>query len=256
MAEIERSTAARLLALLEVLGEAESGQGMTVAGLARAMERDKSVISRQIRPLVEMGLVDRFPDGRHRLGWRLFTLAARAGDQRLLLLAPPVMRRLADVTKERVHLSILHGREVLTILSESSRQLVEAVGWIGRTSPVHCTSSGRVLLFDFEDDEIRGLLKDTALPGPGPHAPQNVEELLRRLHLDRVRGFSLVSGEFDADLAGVAAPVRDFRGHIVAALNISAPAFRLDGRLTSVGGQLVAAARHLSQIVSARQEPS
>lgn len=255
MAEIERSTAARLLATMEALSGADARQGLTVAELARALERDKSVVSRQLRPLVDLGFVDRSPDGRHRLGWRLFTLAARAGDQRLLLLAPPVMRRLADLTHERVHLSVLHGREVLTILSESSRQVIEAVGWVGRTSPVHCTSSGRVLLFDRADDEIRHLLGGGGLPGPGPCAPKDVDTLLHRLHQDRARGFSMVNGEFDADLAAAAAPIRDFGGRIIAALNVSAPSFRLGDRLSSVGRQITEVAVHLSQAVSSGAGP-
>lgn len=255
MAEIERSTAARLLATLEALSDSDAGQGLTVAGLARAMNRDKSVVSRQLRPLVELGFVDRSPDGRHRLGWRLFTLAARAGDQRLLLLAPPVMRRLADMTHERVHLSVLHGQEVLTILSESSRQIIEAVGWVGRPSPIYCTSAGRALLFDLADDEIRQMVKEDSLPGPGPHAPRDVEELLCRLNQDRARGFSLANGEFDADLAAAAAPIRDFGGRIVAALNVSAPSFRLGNRLSSVGRQIAEAALHLTQAVSSTPDP-
>jgi DNA-binding IclR family transcriptional regulator len=250
MAETERTTAARLLATMEALSGSDAKDGLTIAKLARALGRDKSVVSRQLRPLVDLGLVERSPDGRHRLGWRLFTLAARAGDQRLLLLAPPVMRRLADMTGERVHLSVLHGREVLTILSESSHQIIEAVGWVGRTSPVHCTSSGRVLLFDHDDDEIRHLLEGVPLPGAGLQAPKDVEDLLRRIHRDRARGFSTVDGEFRSDLAAAAAPIRDFSGRIVAAVNISAPSFRLRGRLSPVGQQVVAAAHHLSQAIS------
>lgn len=251
MSETERTSAARLLAVLEALSASNgNSDGMTVAELARALGRDKSIVSRGLRPLVELGLVERSAKGRHRLGWRLFTLAARAGDQRLLLLAPAVMRRLSDVTQERVHLTVLHGREALTILSESSRRTIEAVGWVGRTSPVHCTSSGRALLIDHSDDEIRELLADVPFPGPGPKAPKDIDDLLRRVHQARRRGFAVVDGEFDRDLVAAAAPVRDFRNQIIAALNVSAPAYRLQDRLTAVGQQVAAAAAHLSRAIS------
>lgn len=252
MADTDRSAAARLLVTLEVIAAAESqdGDGVTAAEVARQTGRDKSIVSRQLRPLIELGLVERTGDSRLRLGWRLFTLAARAGDQRLLLLAPPVMRRLADLTGERVHLSVLHGREVLTILSESSQRVIEAVGWVGRTSPLHCTSSGRALLFDRSDEEVRSLLDGVALGGPGPHAPRDVEELLRRLHDARRQGVAIAEGEFDVDLVAAAAPVRDFSRRIVAALNVSAPSYRLQGRLSTVGHQVAAAARHLSAAIS------
>jgi DNA-binding IclR family transcriptional regulator len=255
MVDKDGSGAAKLLAILEALSVSSGGGsagGLTVAGLGRALGKDKSTVSRQLRPLVDLGLVEKTDDGVHRLGWRLFTLAAQAGDQRLLLLAAPVMRRLADVTKERVHLSVLRGRDVFTILSESSRQVIEAVDWVGRTAPLHCTSTGRVLLLDHSDDEIRCLLGALPFSGPGPRAPADVEDLLDRIHKARAEGFALVDGEFDADLMGAAAPVRDFSGRIVAALNVSAPSYRLGTRLSWVGQQVAAAAAHLSNVAASR----
>ncbi|MGQ0840022.1 IclR family transcriptional regulator [Actinokineospora sp.] len=248
MSEQERSTAARLLGTLEALSAAPDG--MTGAEVARALGKDKSSVSRQLRPLVDLGVVERDSDGRHRLGWRFFTLAARAGDQRLLLLAPPVMRQLSNQLAERVHLSVLRGRDVLTILSESSQRSIEAVGWVGRTAPVHCTSSGRALLFDHSDEAVRALLDGLATPGPGPQAPKSVDEFLRRLREARQSGFATADGEFDPDLVAAAAPVRDFTGRIIATLNVSAPAYRLRGRLWQAGQHVAAAATHLSRAIS------
>jgi len=237
---------------LEALSDADAAgrTGLTVSELARAVQRDKSAVSRQLGPLVDLGLVERTPDGRHHVGWRLFTLAAKAGDERLLLLAPPVMRRLAALTQERVHLSVLHGRDVLTVLSESSQRVIEAVGWVGRTSPVYSTSSGRALLFDHTDETVRTLLQDASFSGAGPAAPRDVDALLTRLAQARRRGYATTAGEFDPDLVAVAAPVRDFSGRVVAALNVSAPLFRLGRRLDAAGQQVAAAAAHLTSAVA------
>jgi len=217
-----------------------------VSELARAVQRDKSAVSRQLGPLVDLGLVERTVDGRHHVGWRLFTLAAKAGEQRLLLLAPSVMRRLAALTHERVHLSVRHGRDVLTVLSESSHRVIEAVDWVGRTSPVYCTSSGRALLFEHTDVEVHALLEGVTFSAQGPAAPGDLNALLTRLAQARRRGYAAVVGEFDPDLMAVAAPIRDFSGRVIAALNVSAPSFRLGQRLDSTGQQVAAAAAHLS----------
>lgn len=248
VAETERTAASRLLVTLEALSDADGAgrTGLTVSELARAVQRDKSAMSRQLGPLVDLGLVERTVDGRHHVGWRLFTLAAKAGEQRLLLLAPSVMRRLAAVTHERVHLSVRHGRDVLTVLSESSHRVIEAVGWVGRTSPVYCTSSGRALLFEHTDAEVRALLEGVTFSAQGPAAPCDLNALLTRLAQARRRGYAAVVGEFDPDLMAVAAPIRDFSGRVIAALNVSAPSFRLGQRLDSTGQQVAAAAAHLS----------
>jgi DNA-binding IclR family transcriptional regulator len=244
--------------LLEALAQSDTDarDGLTVAAIARAVGRDKSIISRQLRPMVELGLVERDPEGRHRLGWRLFAVAARAGDQRLLLLAPPVMRRLTQLVRERVHLSIRRGPEVLTILSESPNRTVEVVGWVGRNTPVTCTSSGRALLFDHSDEEIHGLLEGRFQRGSGHKAPRNVEELVDRVAAARQRGFALVADEFEDDITAVAAPVRDVHGRIVAAINISAPSYRLTEHVDAARRHVSKAALHLSRALSSPPESS
>ncbi|MGH3424281.1 MAG: IclR family transcriptional regulator [Nocardioidaceae bacterium] len=252
MATAEHTGAAKVVALLDALSDADSDsrEGLTVAEVARALGRDRSIVSRQLRPLVELGLVERSDDGRHRLGWRLFAIAAKAGDQRLLLLAPPVMRRLTQLVQERCHLSLLRGTDVLTVLSEDPHRAVQASGWVGRVTPVNCTSSGRALLFDHSDAEIEELFADGFVPGSGRRAPQDATTLARRVRAARRKGYAVVQGEFDDDLIAVAAPVRDVYGRIVADLNMSAPAYRLkDG---ARAGELVArAAGHLSRALSA-----
>lgn len=258
MQETNASGAAKLLALLEALSDvdSESRDGLTVAELARAIGRDKSIVSRQLKPLVDLGLVERDVDGRHSLGWRLFAVAAKAGDQRLLLLAPPVMRRLTQLIRERVHLSIRRGADVFTILSESPQRSIEATGWVGRTAPLSCTSAGRALLFDHSDDDIRGLYFDGFDGGPGPNAPKTVDELVERVAAARHQGFALVVNEFDDDLSAVAAPVRDVHGRIAAVLNVSAPSYRLQDNLTGVGRSVCQAAQHLSRGLSSPSDPN
>ncbi|MDQ3576781.1 MAG: IclR family transcriptional regulator [Actinomycetota bacterium] len=248
MSDAERSMAGRLLATIEAIST--SGAGLSVADLGRVLGRDKSSVSRQLRSLIDAGVVERDSEGKHRLGWRLFTLAARAGDQRLLQLAPSVMRRLSDLTKESVHLSVLYGREVLTILSESSHSLIEVMGRVGHSTPVHCTSSGRVLLFDHAEDDVRRLLTDGPMGGPGPTAATDTDDFLRRLREARQRGYAVVDGEFDLEVAAVAAPVRDFSGRIIASLNVSAPSYRIRDQLWHTGRQVTTAAAHLSRVIS------
>lgn len=258
MTDSEKTSAARLMATLEALADPRwSGrEGVGVSELARRLHRDKSIVSRQLRSLVDVGLVDRLPDGQHRLGWRLFALAAGAGDQRVRELAPPVMRRLVDVVEERVHLTVLRGREALTVHCESPQRGVEPVWWVGRTSPLHCTATGRVLMFDYSDDDVREALASASFDGLGPNAPADVDDVLRRLHRARQRGFAFVDRESDSDSVAAAAPVRDHGGGIVAAINISAPSYRLRGKLTWAGQQVAAAAAHLSRSLATGPPPS
>lgn len=252
MTETHDTAAAKIVGLLEALSDSDTAarDGLTVAELSRALGREKSVVSRQLKPLVDLGIVERGEHGRHRVGWRLFAVAARAGDQRLLLLAPPVMRRLTQLTEESVHLSVRRGSEVFTILTESPNRMVQAVGWIGRTSPLSSTSSGRALLLDHTDTELFELLRDGFEHGSGPNAPRDIPDLIARIARSRRDGYAMVLDEFGDDLAAAAAPVRDGSGRIVAALNVRAPSYRLEDQLDQIGRRVKAAALHLSKALT------
>lgn len=227
----------------EALGAVPPG----VTRLAALIGSDKSQVSRSLKILAEHGLVDRDAETLgYRLGWRLLAMAGRSTRSGLLAAAEPLLKRLVRETGERAHLSVLSGTEVLTVLSEGSDHAVQAAGWVGRSVPLHSTSTGRALLFDHTADEVAVLVADMSFAGATPKAPRNAHQLCERIAAARARGFALVDEEFEAGLVAVAAPVRDFGGRIVAALNVSAPRFRFGAKLPRAGKQVKAAADELS----------
>jgi IclR family KDG regulon transcriptional repressor len=227
--------------------EALAANGLGVLRIAELVASDKSQVSRTLKILAEYGLVDRDPATRaYRLGWSLFTLAAQAGDTQLLAAAEPVVKELGRTLGERTHLSVLQGTEVLTLLSESPEHAVQAAGWVGRLVPAYCSSSGQALLLDHTSEQLRDLFRGVRFVRLGPNTPRSLTELSRRIEQARTRGYATVDEEFEPGLVAAAAPVRDFRGRIVAALNVSGPKFRLGDRLEEAGVELADAAETLS----------
>ena len=123
---------------------------------------------------------------------------------------------------------------------------MQAVNWVGRVVPAGCTSAGYALLVDHGRDELGGLLPASSVRRGRPRAPQSDSELWDRLCAARERGFAVADEEFEDGVVGVAAPVRDFAGRIVAAVNVSAPTFRFGDRLEEAGAQVRSAAADLS----------
>lgn len=245
----------RTLAILTALGSDEAARkgGLGVVEIARQVGREKTQVSRALKALDQVGLVERDPDTRvYRLGWQVFTMAVNAGRPRLLAEAPQVLRSLVNVVRERVHLTVLTENGALTVLSESPMRAVQATGWVGRVTPLHTTSSGRALLFDHGEEEIRRLFADLTFPPPEPRAPRDVEDFLGRLARAREAGYVIVEEEFEAGLVAVAAPVRDFRGRVIAALNVSAPKYRLGNELDRTGRVTCAAAQRISRVMAGR----
>ena len=157
---------------------------------------------------------------------------AAAGDMRLERMSD-ILSALGEPESTR------DGDAVVTLLTESSPRVVRAIEWTGRTVPAHCTSAGRALLLDHDERSLRALLGDGELPAAAPDAPRDIAELARRIAAARALGYAAIDGEFEDGHVGVAAPVRDFCGRIVAALNVSAPAFRLGGRRLDAAGRAI-----------------
>lgn len=235
--------------LLEALAtpEAQERGGLGVVRLAALVGRDKSQVSRSLKALAQEGIVERDPDTlEYRLGWRLFSLVARSSESRLVRVAEPVMHRLAAYLEETTHLCVLRDSEVLTLLSISGHSF-RVHGWEGRGFSAARTTAGRVLLLDASPDELYVRFGQGDLSDGFEHSTvHNVQELWARIQEARRLGYAMVSEEFEDGLVGVSAPIRDYRGRVVAALNVSAPLERLGGDLPAAGRAAAQAAGAIS----------
>jgi DNA-binding IclR family transcriptional regulator len=241
---------ARDLALLEHLADAEAAGegGLGVARLAERTGREPSQVSRALTRLAEAGLVARDGPARaYRLGPGLFGLAARVIDGRLLAAAAEPMRRLSAQLDETIHLCVLRGDDVVTLRTEAPAHRFRAGGWIGVPVPAPCTSAGRALLMDVPDAELLRRFRDHPFAARGPRSRVlDAASLVAVVAEGRTAGFAAVDEEFEAGVAGVSAPIRDARGTIVAAINVSAPTARLCDRLDAAGAAARAAADEAS----------
>lgn len=216
----------RAVRILELLAEGADELGVTELG--RRLGVHKATASRLVSTLAEHGLVERNPiTDKYSLGFGVVRLAAlvTAGLD-LVRQARPVLERLAEDTGETVNLAILDGARVVNIDQIAAPHLVVNVNWVGKRTPLHCTSSGKVLLAHLSDRQRAQLLR-----GPLERLTPNTivdKDLLQAQLLEaEVQGYAYTVEELEVGLNAVAAPVRDSTGAVVAAVSISGPVYRL-----------------------------
>lgn len=219
-----RSVRRAITALELIADEGELG----VSELGRRLGVHKATASRLVATLAERGLLERDPrTEKVHLGFGLIRLAGSAmAGLDIVRVAHPILDDLAEDTCETVNLGVLADDAVIYIDQVTGTRSVVAVSWVGRRTPLHATSNGKVLLAFAEPDERERLLR-RALAPMTPRTITDVAELRRQVEQVVTRGYAQTLEELEQGLNAVAAPIRQADGRVTAALSVSGPAFRM-----------------------------
>ena len=215
----------RALTILQLL--AESGE-LGVTEIAGRLDVHKSTAFRLLGSLEQHRLVEQLGErGKYRLGFGIVRLAG-ATTARLDLAREggPVCRRLAGEINETVNIAVMDAGAAVNITQEQGSAAVTAQNWIGQRTPLHATSSGKVLLAWADADALAAVLK----AGLERRTPATITDpAALRAELDRIRqrGWACTVEELETGLYSVAAPIRGADGSVVAALSASGPSYRL-----------------------------
>ena len=236
----------RALEILRLLG---SEPEMRVTDLARRLEVHKSTVFRLLSTLQEHGLVEQNPTTeKYRLGYGLVRLAgAVVAELDLARASRSVLEELATRTGETVNLAILQGDQVVNIDQIAAPNLVVNVNWVGKQTPLHATSNGKVLLAYLSEDERRRLL-DRSLPRLTPRTITDPRILEKQLHRVVTDGYAFTLEELELGLNAVAAPVYAADGRVQAAVSVAGPSYRVTPqRLSDLGEMTKDAAAAISR---------
>ncbi|MDT0276641.1 IclR family transcriptional regulator [Blastococcus goldschmidtiae] len=215
----------RALAMLSVLADRGSA-GVTDLGAELGVH--KSTASRLLATLEAHGLVEQLGErGTYRLGFGLVRLAgASAAQLDLTRLGREACERLAAELDETVNLAVRDGDSVVNISQVQGSASVGLLNWVGRRTPLHATSSGKVLLA-FGPAAVRRGRRSAPLERYTPATITDTAALEQVLDEVCVRGWAATEGELELGLNAVAAPVCTADGGLIAALSVSAPSYRL-----------------------------
>ncbi|NUP60232.1 MAG: IclR family transcriptional regulator [Pseudarthrobacter sp.] len=199
-----------------------------VTEIANRVGMHKSSVSRILATFEQENLVERDPETkRFRLGLGLIAVAgpllAEMEERRV---AYPVLRQLAEQTGETSALMLWNGDEAICVEQIASHHQIKHTTPLGARYRDAMSASVQVFLSTLPAERVRGLLRSGTITYPGLD-DAGLEAYEARLRDVGRRGWAGNYGESSMDEVGVAAPVRDHRGDVVAAVLIPAPRFRV-----------------------------
>ena len=234
----------RALEILVILAR-DGAAGVT--DVAGQLGVHKSTASRLLSTLEARGFVEQERErGTYRLGFELVRLAgAGAAQLDLTQVAREVCERLSAELEETVNLAVLDGDAAVNVSQVHGASSVGVLNWVGRRTPLHATSSGKVLLAHGPAEVVRAVL-GRPLDRYTDATVTDAAELEAVLAGIREQGGAATEGELEVGLNAVAAPVCSADGRLVAAVSASGPSYRLPaGRVPEVAARVCAAAEEI-----------
>ncbi|MFF4422426.1 IclR family transcriptional regulator [Streptomyces sp. NPDC001549] len=236
----------RAISVLEILAQrGEAG----VSEVAAELDVHKSTAFRLLGALEARGLVEQAGErGKYCLGFGIVRLAgAVTGRIDITQQGRPVCERLAEEIGETVNIAIMEKQFAINLCQVRGPGAITAHNWVGQLTPLHATSSGKILLAHLPAKQRAELLADAGLEKLTPHTLTSKTKLEKNLAEARERGYAWTLEELEIGLHAMASPVRSRDGEVIAAVSASGPSYRFtEERMHELAPVLVKGAEEIS----------
>jgi IclR family transcriptional regulator, acetate operon repressor len=216
----------RLLGIFDAIASAP--EGLSLADLSGRLKSPKSSLLTLLRPLSADGYLVH-SNGRYALGREIFALANNILSARKL---SALMRTLMEEAQQNCGETIIlatmdaESESVTYVEVIESNQLIRYSVPAGVTRPLYTSAAGQLLLAYQAEKWREHYLKTTKLKPLTERTITDGKVLRQKLETIRNEGVSLSVSEAVDGATGVAAPIFDGDGQVVAALLIAGPSDR------------------------------
>jgi len=146
---------------------------------------------------------------------------------RLPRIVQPELHKLAYALKEASSAGVLDGNDVICIAATSAGRVVSSTLQPGTRVPAYCTANGRVLLSALPQAEVDAWIARQALEPLTPNTITLPERLRLEIARTRSQGYATVDQELELGLRTISVPLKNHRGEVLAAMNVSVHAARV-----------------------------
>jgi IclR family transcriptional regulator, KDG regulon repressor len=224
---------------------------LTVWQLSKILGLPRATILRLCTTLLQYDYLRKDPISKqYSLGIRFFDLGSIVYDSfSLRSTASPHLSQLQMKVGNTLYLGILDNDWLLYIdKRDDPNNPVNFTSRIGTRRPPHWGMLGLVIMAHLPDSEVDRLLQKHPLTRLTKKTITTKEEYKKRLHSVEKQEYVFETGEVFNGISGVAAPIRDFSGNVIAAVGVGFISSSVDGKgLRKIIKEVVETARTVSQ---------
>jgi len=192
------------------------------------LELPKSTVARYLSVLNALGFVQQSPgDTRYHLGPTLYVLGRAVPLDTLVRdAAHPHLVALTERTGETSMMVVVSGTDGLCVEKIECAHAMRLTARVGERVPLHCGGSPRCLLAFLPEAEREAYLA-RPLEARSPMTLTDPAALRAEAAETRARGYVISRGQLDEGMISIAAPIRDGRDGVIAAISIAGPELRV-----------------------------
>ncbi len=216
----------RCLDILDIAGG--SATPLSLSQISRSIGAPKSTVLTIVRTLVRRGLLAVDSTKRYRLGLGFARYQARhSKGVDIVEVARPELAALVARTTETASLTVREGHAVFHVSRIVGPHQLQYLAPVGIPRSLHASACGKVLLAFMDEEGRRAFYAAGPLPRHTTRTVVEPRSLERQLKICRTAGYIVTRGETVDGLFGIAAPIRDRSGAVIAAVNLGGPLIRL-----------------------------
>jgi IclR family acetate operon transcriptional repressor len=220
-----------------------------ITEVSRHLNIPKSSVFGILQTLRDNGWVEKLEDDRYALTLKLFGLGSSIiASLDLRQQVSPVLRELATQTNITGHLAVLASDEAVYIDKAEVPGAIRLTTYVGSRCALHSTGMGKALLAWLPESEVDRIVRARGLPAYTLKTISSPAALKSELAQVRRLGYAVSIEENEPGVCGIAAPVFDHLGHVVAAANLGGTVLQIKkGDIPMLGETVAKAAAEMSR---------
>lgn len=219
-----------------------------LTNIALELNIAKSTASRLLNTLVQEDFLKKDErTKKYSLGSKILTLyGTLVSNIEVVKDARSALEELANETSESIQLAQLKGSDIIFIDLVKSTYQLQITSHIGLVYPIHCTSSGKLLLA-YQKDEVINEILENDLKKYTSKTITNKKALGEELIKIKNDGYCYIEDEFIEGVVSIAAPIVDKNNNVIASLSLAGPKQRIDYKKTQ---------KYISKVIQAAKKIS
>jgi IclR family acetate operon transcriptional repressor len=239
----------KAIEVLELISN--SPEGLTLTEICRQMNFGTSATYHLLNTLKHCRMIEQDKRSKcYHVGFEVFRIAEQGKRQNLLgNIAKSHLEQLQQIVHETSSLAILDDIDMRCVEQSEAQRELRMFSKPGVSIPFYCTAGGKLLVSLQPRDCWMNYISRVRFEKCTKNTIVSVDDLVSELEITRERGYGIDNEERAEGIVCIAAPVRDHDGEPIAAISISAPAYRMKDRIDEVAGHVIAAGEELSACI-------